>query len=160
MRSRAPGQLILKGETVGYVSRIANSLALTEREDFVKSIVETAHVTLFGFCIHSFASSPCPNCNQCLRKCPEYLRIKGDQEQRLALLHLREIEQAALRRNLLALGDGFFGADKWVEFTREVIEGIDEALAVDDNPSHPEGHQVRVFPANGMNQKQLNEGTN
>lgn len=154
-RRRMTWELILKGEAHGEVARMASAVAVEDREAFVKSVVEAAHATIYGVCVHNFACSPCPNHMQCLRKCGDYLRIKGDQEQRLALMDLRRMEQIRLEQTQLALSDGFTEAAKWVEHHTEIIEGIDEALAVDDDTSVAVGAQVNVFPGKSNQTKLL-----
>lgn len=145
-RRRQTWDLIMKGEAHGPVARMASTVPLEDREQFVKSVVEAAHATIYGICVHNFACSPCPNHMQCLRKCSDYLRIKGDQSQRLALLELRRLEQIRLEQSQLALTDGYADAAKWVEHSREVLDGVDEALAVDDDMTVIDGKEVPVFP--------------
>jgi hypothetical protein len=154
VRTAAARKLILSGEAKGAVSRAAETLPLAEREAFVAAAVETAHATNYGMCVHNFATAPCPKSMQCLRKCGEYLRVKGDADQRAALLDLRQLEEANRKRAQLALQDGFYGADKWVANSTEVLEGIDEALAVDDDLTLPDGAETKVFDG-PSNQKKL-----
>jgi|GEM_PF-2073515 len=145
VRTEEARRLILAGEATGTIPRIAFSLPLAERESFVRAAVEAAHVMSYGMCIHNFAASPCSNCNKCLRKCPEYIRIKGDMEQRQALLELKAIEEANRRRALEAAADGFYGAEKWALMAEETLDGIDDALAVDDDPLQVDGARVAAL---------------
>lgn len=154
-RRRLTWELILKGEAHGEVARMASAVAIEDREAFVKSVVEAAHTTIYGVCVHNFACSPCPNHMQCLRKCGDYLRIKGDQQQRMALMDLRRMEQIRLEQTQLALSDGFTEAAKWVEHHNEIIEGIDEALAVDEDLAVADGTEVNVFPGKSNQTKLL-----
>lgn len=146
VRTAEARRLIVSGEAVGVIPRIAQQLALADRTRFVEAAVEAAHVMPFGMCVHNFAQSPCPNCDQCLRKCPQYIRIKGDVEQRQALLEMREHQLLMLRKAEEA--KDFYGADRWLARAKETIEGIDEALAADNDDSIPTGAEIRAFKSN------------
>ncbi|WP_148218093.1 hypothetical protein [Opitutus terrae] len=150
IRTEAAQSVIRAGDAEGTIPRIYRSLPPADREAFLKASITAAHAMSFGMCVHNFAQSPCPNCNQCLRKCPEYIRIKGDMEQRQALLEMKALEERNLQRAQAALCDsdgkgGYYGADRWVTWSKETLAGIDEALAVDDDDAISSGSQTRVF---------------
>ena len=148
--TEATRELIRSGEAHGLIPRVYRSLAPKDQEAFLNASVTAAHAMSFGMCVHNFAQAPCPNCNQCLRKCPEYIRIKGDMDQRQALLELKAFEEGNLRRAQAALPGpegrpGEYGADRWVTWAEETLAGIEEALAVDDDPFVDSGCETRVF---------------
>jgi hypothetical protein len=122
-----------------------STLPVAEREPFLDAAIEAVHVMPVGLCVHNYASSPCEIHHQCLRGCGDYLRVKGDQEQRDALLDLERRERAALEHHRKALCDGCFGVDKWIEQSEEHLNGIAAALAADDRSDAGAGVPVPVF---------------
>ncbi len=152
VRTEAAQELVRTGDAEGVIPRIYRSLAPENREAFLKASITAAHAMSYGMCVHNFAQEPCPKCNQCLRKCPEYIRVKGDMEQRQALLELKTLEETNLRRAQAALPSadgnrGDYGADRWVKWAEETLAGIEEALAVDDDATLGQGAGTRVFDA-------------
>ena len=147
-RTNAAKELILSGQTHGRLARIAAKIPLDQRKVFLDGSVEAVHNTSLGLCLHNFAASPCPDHHECLRGCGDYLRIKGDQDQRRALLELRANEIAALKGHQKALTEGFYGAGKWAKSSKEHLAGIDAALAIDDSlgESKENNTAVPVFP--------------
>jgi hypothetical protein len=85
------------------------------------------------------------------------MRVKGDLEQRNALLELRSKELAALESHQRALTEGFYGADKWADSSKQHLAGIDAALAIDDTPDEGLDQNVvmPVFPNSPSKRKEL-----
>jgi hypothetical protein len=156
-RTNAAKDLILLGQTHGRVARIAAQVPVDERKVFLDGTIEAVHNTSLGLCLHNFAASPCPDHHECLRGCGDYLRVKGDQDQRKALLELRGKEIAALESHQRALTEGFYGADKWAESSKQHLAGIEAALAIDDTPHEGPDHHVvtPVFPNAPSKRKEL-----
>jgi hypothetical protein len=156
-RTNAAKDLILSGQTHGRVARIAAHIPIDERRDFLDGTIEAVHNTSLGLCLHNFAASPCPDHHECLRGCGDYLRVKGDEDQRRALLDLRNKEIAALENHERALSEGFYGADKWAESSKQNLAGISAALAIDDTPSGGTAVNtaVPVFPNAPSKRKEL-----
>lgn len=147
-RTNAAKELILAGQTHGRVARIVARIPVDERKVFLDGTVEAVHNTHLGLCLHNFAASPCPDHHECLRGCGDYLRIKGDQDQRRALLELRSKEIAALESHEKALADGFYGANRWADSSKQHLAGINAALAIDDISGDGDKQKVAVpvFP--------------
>jgi hypothetical protein len=156
-RTNAAKDLILSGQTHGRVARIAARIPVDERKVFLDGTIEAVHNTSLGLCLHNFAASPCPDHHECLRGCGDYLRVKGDQDQRKALQELRSKELAALESHQRALTEGFYGADKWADSSKQHIAGIDAALAIDDTPDEGRNHNamIPVFPDSPSKRKEL-----
>lgn len=156
-RTNAAKELILSGKTHGRLARIAAQIPKGERKNFLDGAVEAVHNTAFGLCLHNFAASPCGDHHQCLRGCGDYLRVKGDQDQRRALLELKRKELAALENHQLALAEGFYGADKWTDSSKQHLAGIDAALAVDEASDNcaDEITAIPVFPNAPSKRKEL-----
>jgi hypothetical protein len=156
-RTNAAKDLILSGQTHGRVARIAAQIPVDERKKFLDGTIEAVHNTGLGLCLHNFAASPCPDHHECLRGCGDYLRVKGDQDQRRALLELKNKELVALESHQRALAEGFYGADRWNDSSKQHLAGIDAALAVDDIPSEAMDDRAPtpVFPNAPSKRKEL-----
>lgn len=156
-RTNAAKDLILAGQTHGRVARIAAQLPVDERKAFLDGTIEAVHNTSLGLCLHNFAASPCPDHHECLRGCGDYLRVKGDLDQRKALLELRNKELAALESHQRALTEGFYGADKWTNSSKQHLAGINAALAIDDvvDANEDPNATVPVFPNAPSKRKEL-----
>jgi hypothetical protein len=123
-----------------------------EREGFLETFVSVAHFTPYGICIHDFALDPCPYHLNCLKGCGEYLRTRGDQEERRNIRALRVFTAGELKKAEKAMSTGEYCASNWVRHNREILEGADRALAVDAGPGNA---IARVFPGGKVKGKPL-----
>ena len=144
-RTQKAREMIAQGSLIGPVSEVYHSLPPIEREEFLNAAVEAVHFTEIGACVHNYAASPCERHLSCLRGCPDYLRTKGDPDERAALLRLKESTDRARAMALEALATEEYGASNYVQHNEDLLRGIDRALAVDDLPSAP-GSPTTVFP--------------
>jgi len=120
------------------------------KEEFLQSFVSVAHFTPYGVCTHDFALTPCLYHLNCLAGCADYLRTRGDQEERQNLIQLRTFTVLELQKAETAFGEQSEGASNWVDFNRRMLNGIDTALAFDEQGSLKEKATQAVFP-NGNN---------
>jgi len=120
------------------------------REEFLQSFVGVAHFTPYGVCTHDFVLAPCLYHLNCLAGCADYLRTRGDQEERQNLIQLRAFTELELNKAETALGEQSRGASNWVDFNRRTLASIDAALAVDEQGPLPATATRAVFP-NGKN---------
>jgi len=116
------------------------------KEEFLESFVSVAHFTPYGVCTHDFALTPCPYHLNCLAGCAEYLRTRGDREERQNLIQLRAFTASELKKAETALDNQSRGASNWVDFDRRVLAGIDAALAVDEQEAPTVNAKRAVFP--------------
>ena len=99
------------------------------------------HYTPMGLCLHDFAIEPCPYHLNCVRGCPDYLRRKGDVQERRYLLQLKVQMEKALdvaRQQERARSL----APAWVEHHETTLLGIQRALAIDDDMNVTDGELV------------------
>lgn len=104
------------------------------------------HVTPFGLCLHDFTVSPCPFHINCLNGCSDYLRRKGDEQERARLLDLRErtlLANIAARK--AALTEKKPLAASWIQHNENLLAGIDQALKVDADEQVPNDSFVAPF---------------
>lgn len=80
---------IRAGEIHGHISDLYFSLPVDEREIFLESQVESVHFTPMRICAHDYSLSPCDRHLNCVRgTCPDYLRTKGNQNERTHLIQI------------------------------------------------------------------------
>jgi hypothetical protein len=72
--------------------------------------VPTAHVTLYGFCIHDFTSTPCEMFRKCL-DCREHVCVKGVPGKTERLRHSLEAARDNLAKARKAVGEEVYGAE-------------------------------------------------
>jgi hypothetical protein len=111
---------IRAGAMSGVKAEAYFDLPRARRERFLDTEIQAVHATAFGLCLHDFAVTPCPDHLNCVRGCPDYLRTKAK---------------------------GRYIAEAWIRHCEQTLEGIAQALAVDDTDPAPDGSLVRPFSA-------------
>jgi hypothetical protein len=143
-------EMIGSGKLQGPVTDKYNTINdPVEKEHFLEVFVNVAHFTPLGVCVHDFGLDPCPYHLNCLRGCTEYLRTKGDEEERKNIRELRVFTARELEKAEQAMLEDEYNASNWVEHSRLLLTGADAALAVDDDPCS-EGELIQVFPSGEM----------
>lgn len=139
---------IRNGEICGTIAQVYFALPEAERDVFLEGQVQAVHFTPLGLCIHDFAIDPCPYYLNCARKCPEYLRSKGNQQERTNLIQVQRRTKQALElaQAQAAAGNGEI-AQAWIEHYEETLSGVEAALAIDDDPTISDGARVQPFPS-------------
>jgi hypothetical protein len=89
-----------------------------------------------------------------LAGCPEYLRTKGDPEERSELIQIKRFVTAELQKAEDAMSIGTFGANNWVNHNKRLKANTEIALAVDDDEMS-EGTTVGVFKPTEFQQSSL-----
>lgn len=134
------------GDGVGPMFEAAEAFKIrrpVDRQEFADAQVGSALVTELGICVHDYSLLPCQTHGNCL-DCSENVFIKGDRkheeriEKRLALTE-RQLEQA-----ITAMGEDYFGADRWVEAHKKSVEKLREILAIHADLSIPDGTIVNL----------------
>lgn len=146
-------QGIRDGNIGGFLAEVYFALPEEDRDVFLEGQVQAVHVTALGLCLHDFSLDPCPYHLNCLRGCREYLRTKGNQQERVHLIQIyKRTEQGLLMAQEAArTGNGVL-AEAWVRHHQETLVGCQAALAIDDQtPEAPAGTLVRPFE--GQNSK-------
>jgi hypothetical protein len=133
------------GEMSGKLVRFYNALVSAERDDFLEGRIQAVHFTPFGVCTHDFAVSPCSYHLACLRGCPDFLRTKGNQQERANLIQLEGRIEKAREIALKQVKSGDELARAWVQHHDETLIGIREARSVDDDRAIEDGASVSPF---------------
>lgn len=141
-------EMIREGKLHGPVAETYHSMRdPIEKEQFLKTFVDVAHFTPFGVCTHDFALEPCKYHLNCLSGCSEYLRTKGDQEERKRIIEVRDFHLVQLESYKKAVQAETYGASNWARHAERIVAGADAALAVDDDEATENGATAPVFPA-------------
>ena len=143
-RAEKVRQLILEDKLDGPVVKIFKSLSHEEGIEFLEGQIQAAHTTQYGVCVHNFAEAPCEHHLNCLRGCGDYLRTKGDKDQRTELTKLREATEVNLATAKKAAQAGVYGAGNFVAHNEQVLKGVTAALAVDADEGIADGTDVRT----------------
>ncbi|MEY9829747.1 hypothetical protein ABIA25_001562 [Sinorhizobium fredii] len=111
--------------------------------DFVEAQIGSALVTDVGICVHDYSLLPCQTHGNCVG-CSENVFIKGDRQHRGNIDRRLKLANTQLVQALGAMGEGFHGADRWVEAHRRNIDRMERMLAIHDDPSIPDGTVVAL----------------
>jgi hypothetical protein len=125
-------QGIQDGELTGAMSDTYFELPVVERDLFLEGQVQAVHYTPMGLCLHDFAIEPCSYHLNCVRGCPDYLRQKGNVQERRYLLQLKAQTEKALEV-ARQQGKAQSLAPAWIRHHETTLLGIQHALAVDDD---------------------------
>ena len=135
----------------GTMANVYFELPEGERDVFLDGQIQAVHFTPMGLCLHDFAVEPCPYHLNCVRDCPDYLRTKGSQRERQHLLDVqRNTEQALASARQAAAQTGSEIAEAWVTHHEKTLQGIQQALSVDNDESIVAGDFVSPMSANGQ----------
>jgi hypothetical protein len=114
-----------------------------DRREFIEAQIGSALLSDFGICVHDYSLLPCQSFGDCLG-CSENVFVKGDQSHREKINARLIITERQLAEALIAMGENYYGADKWVENHRLSIERMKQMLAVHDDLSIPDGTIVNL----------------
>lgn len=140
-------QNIRNGNIGGFLADVYFSLPEEDRDIFLEGQVQAVHFTALGLCLHDFSLDPCPFHLNCLHGCPEYLRTKGNQQERTNLIQIQKRTEHSLQmaKEAARTGKGAL-AEAWIRHDEETLAGCQAALAIDDEtPRVPAGALVRPF---------------
>ncbi len=137
----------IRGQTIGgMMADVYFQLPEEERDIFLDAQIQAVHVTALGMCLHDFSIDPCPYHLNCVRGCQDYVRTKGNQEERKQLIQIRvRTEQAHQRAEEEAKKDGTLIAESWLHHYEEMLAGVDAALMIDNEPGADEGATIHPF---------------
>lgn len=114
------------------------------REQFAAMLVPTAHATELGFCIHDFATAPCPLLLACM-KCVSQVCIKGHTPGQLdRVAHVLGVARQSLGKAQAALEQDFEGAGEWIRAHTETVARLAELHAILADPDVPAGAVIQL----------------
>lgn len=137
-------QLVEKNEVYGTIADQVRALPETEREAFLNSRLTMLHTTPLGQCGSNIAENPCATAVSCLGGCGHYLRRKGDERSRVALLRIEcETLDALERAEALSIKGN---AINWIRGHETVLKHARAALAIDTDFQITDGELRHVNP--------------
>jgi hypothetical protein len=137
---------IRNGEICGTIAHVYFALPEDERDVFLEGQIQAIHFTPLGLCLHDFAIDPCSYYLNCTRKCSEYLRTKGNQQERHNLIQVQRRTKQALEmaKAHVEMGNGQM-AQAWIRHYEETLVGVEAALAIDDDQTISDETMVQPF---------------
>lgn len=102
-----------------------------------------AQFTGLGFCVHSYAESPCIKNGDCA-VCSEHVCLKGMPNTLDELKTLERLYEEQLDHAKVSVADNVFGADRWVTSLGFRLSKIKTIITMLLDPNRLDGSQVRV----------------
>lgn len=139
-------QIALNAGGIGPLFEASNNLpdpALISREEFLRQQMGSSQATEVGVCMHDYALQPCQNHGDCIT-CEENAFIKGDRRHRAEIDRLLGLTEMQLAAAKLAMSEGDYGADLWVQEHERKARRLRLMLSIHDNPNTPDGKVVTV----------------
>ena len=119
------------------------------RAEFPGIKVISAHTTELGYCIHNFASEPCPLHGDHIH-CEKSVYIKGDSECENNIRCMHKETESLLDVAKKALAEDEFGVDKWVADYNSVLERTTQIIGFFENPEIANGAGIVLAGPNGV----------
>ncbi|WP_137131169.1 hypothetical protein [Rhizobium sp. FY34] len=114
-----------------------------DRREFADAQIGAALVTELGICVHDYSLLPCQTHGDCLG-CSENVFVKGDLKHKERVAKRLALNEKQLADAVEAIGNDYYGADKWVQAHEISIEKLRRMLAIHDDPSIPDGTIVNL----------------
>lgn len=141
-------------KALGNKNQEDNALVTTDtrvykmRAEFPGIKVISAHTTELGYCIHNFASEPCPLHGDHIH-CEKSVYIKGDRECEHKVRCLHKETEALLDIAKKALTEGEYGVDKWVSDYNSVLARTTQIIGFFENTEIADGAGIVLAGPNG-----------
>lgn len=133
-------------KAIGPLADIPKNLPVT-RSQFAEMTVPTAHVTLYGFCIHDFTTTPCEKFRQCL-DCREHVCVKGMPDKATRVQHALDAALNNLSKARTAVADEVFGAEDWIATHAATVERLEHLVSILNDPSVADGAVIQLSSTN------------
>ena len=119
------------------------------REEFVRSMIASAHVTDIGMCIRDLSALPCDHHRSCMT-CTDHLIEKGNTAQRTRAETLLSESQQILALAEDECADESYGASNWVEYHKLVVRRAAAVLDLHSDDGIPDGTLVQLPSVSGQ----------
>ncbi|MDX0442750.1 hypothetical protein GOD94_16210 [Sinorhizobium medicae] len=114
-----------------------------DRQEFADAQIGSALLTELGICVHDYSLLPCQTHGDCLG-CSENVFIKGDRKHEERVTKRLRLTERQLEQAITAMGEDYFGADRWVESHKNSVGKLREMLAIHADTSIPDGTVVNL----------------
>lgn len=143
------------------------NIKLYARKEYLRIGLQVGHSTMFGWCAHDFAMTPCQIHEDCMN-CNEQFCIKGDAVKEENLRSLKEETEFLLVEAKSADKAGHYGANNWVLYQERTLERVNQLLSVIDSPTVMPGAVIyptdvrqasRIAQARAISGRDMNIGS-
>jgi hypothetical protein len=141
-------------KALGYKNQEDAALVTTDtrvykrRAEFPGIKVVSAHTTELGYCIHNFASEPCPLHGDHIH-CDKSVYIKGDSECEYKVRCLHRETEFLLDIAQNALTEEEYGVDQWVSGYKSVLARTAQIIGFFENTEIADGAGIVLAGPNG-----------
>lgn len=133
-----------RGEVQGPVGTTVQRIREpVRREEFVRSMIASAHVTDIGMCIRDLSALPCDHHRSCMT-CTDHLIEKGNTAQRTRAESLLSESQQILVLAEDECADESYGASNWVEYHKLVVRRAAAVLDLHSDDGIPDGTLIQL----------------
>ncbi|WP_155625642.1 hypothetical protein [Burkholderia pseudomultivorans] len=133
-----------RGEVQGPVGTTVHRIREpVRREEFVRSMIASAHVTDIGMCIRDLSALPCDHHRSCMT-CTDHLIEKGNAAQRTRAESLLSESQQILALAEDECADESYGASNWVEHHKLVVRRAAAVLDLHSDDGIPDGTLIQL----------------
>lgn len=151
---RTPLDMVEKIRSIGSQNMTGEIAQLAEkapmsREEYLKLIFPTAHVTPIGFCINDWTMMPCQVFGDHIN-CQQHIYIKGMEEKTQRIEQNLIDAEEQLERATKAIDDGKYGADRWFKAHQRTTERLRSLLGLLRDPNIPEGSVIQLSIEDGF----------
>ncbi len=139
-----------RGEVQGPIGTTVHRIREpVRREEFVRSMIASAHVTDIGMCIRDLSALPCDHHRSCMT-CADHLIKKGNTAQRTRAESLLSESQQILALAEDECADESYGASNWVEYHKLVVRRAAAVLDLHSDDGIPDGTLVQLPSVSGQ----------
>ncbi len=133
-----------RGEVQGPVGTTVRRIREpVRREEFVRSMIASAHVTDVGMCIRDLSALPCDHHRSCMT-CTDHLIEKGNTAQRARAESMLSESQQILALAEDECADESYGASNWVEYHKLVVRRAAVVLDLHSDDGIPDGTLIQL----------------
>ncbi|WP_124474081.1 hypothetical protein [Burkholderia contaminans] len=133
-----------RGEVQGPVGTTVRRIREpVRREEFVRSMIASAHVTDVGMCIRDLSALPCDHHRSCMT-CSDHLIEKGNSVQRKRAESMLSESQQILALAEDECADESYGASNWVEYHKQVVRRAAAVLDLHSDDGIPDGTLIQL----------------
>ncbi|MCR9175291.1 MAG: hypothetical protein NXI19_04740 [Alphaproteobacteria bacterium] len=147
-RGRSLRKKFEEGEAEGPLARILAKMEPADRATYRQTVLESAHVTDYGYCILDWSSLPCQEHGRCVG-CAQLVVEKGNELNRNKVQRDSDDNAWLLERAIEEDEDGTLGANNHLEHLGRTLAFSKAILSIHDNSEIPDGTLVQVTMQDG-----------
>lgn len=128
---------------------VVQRFPLLSNEELQQDLDESGsyHFMVIGRCRHDYTQQPCGMHYMCLRNCSNYKRTKGNVEEVKSITARRDRALDQMKLAKQDADDEFTGANNWYLNHKELVDGCNAALSIENNSAYKFGDVIQIFPS-------------